>query len=124
MDEQEKKRLIERKEQELKKLKDELKELKESEGISNFVTEPILDWGNWNNNLRYRLRSSNLKPWESIRKLTTEIHRHNHIGENLTVKTLTREEKMLSARMADEVIRIYNRYIKELYQEECEGIDE
>lgn len=123
MDEQEKKKLIEYKECEIKKLRDELKELKESEGISTFVTEEVLDWGYYNN-LCYKSHASHIKPWESIRKLTTEIHRHNHIGENLTVKTLTREEKMLSAKMADEVIRIYNRYIKELYPEECEGIDE
>lgn len=59
--------------------------------------------------------SSSVEAWEHIRKGCIYLFRYRHYGENLTIKTLSRDEVKTVAQMADEMVLIWNKYIEAVY---------
>ena len=109
---EEQKKLIERKEAQIERLKAEIKTLR-GETIKSMTTNKMarLDWYG---NPHYDGKTS--EPWNRLLKLVLELHGPNHSGENLTTNILSEDEKRLSAKMADEVIPIWNRYFEKVME--------
>lgn len=111
-----KERLIKEKQDKIKQLNAEIRELKSPTSIKKLIVNRMLDVGWYDGKINYD--SKNNKGWEHLRKMCLELFRVRHKGENMTIETLTHAEAKLAASMADEIILIWNRYIQIVYGKE------
>ena len=112
---EEKEKKIKENKELIAKLSKEIKDLQESKGIAGHVTEGILTW-------RYDLDERVFKPgyatsvtrshedWTSIKTLCMRL-----FGNKVLIKDLTHEQVLLAAEMADEIIRVRNKYFKQVH---------
>ena len=106
---EEQEKLIEEKKAEIERLRKEIKQIRGSK-LKELVEAEMYYYVPFGNKFRKDKKFTGSKEWDHIRRICMEIHRPQHIGENLTVDTLTEEEKVISAAMAEEIIRIWNKY--------------
>lgn len=119
MDTNEKERLIKEKEDEIKRLKWELRELRTPRTLYNLTDHKIFS------EMQVRLDGSvtfkeNVLPytWEYIKELSYSIFLSPKEEKNMVkyrpgrkmMKDMTHDERELCARLCDEVIQIYNKY--------------
>ena len=110
--------IIEAKKMEIEALKREIKELRGPVGLAEMVHHKMLDFHREWPNIKFDPRGRHCPDntlWQHICRTCYEIHRLNHAVENLSFKGLTSKEKAFSAKMADEIIDIWNKYIVRLY---------
>lgn len=108
MTEQEKAKAIAEKEEQLIQLKQELKELKGPRSIMEFMKEKrILIIDSWRNDLKETRLTSAYGRWTNIRQLSVGIHGHAR-----ELKDMTPAQRQMSADMADEIVRINNKYMQ------------
>ena len=109
--------LIAEKEEQIKKLKDEIKELRTPSSLKSLLTNKMLGIDYHSGKLG-AFRHVRDDGWDCIRRTCLVIHKHNHKLENITMNSLERSEIEFSARMADEIVDIWNKYMCELYGKE------
>lgn len=120
-----KEELIEEKKMEIEKIKAEIKELRGPIGLAQMVHNKMIcfkyKWaGDHSECVRIGFderekiyRDSSL--WNHIYHICFEVHRKEHADGNITFKRLSNREKAFSAKMADEIIDIWNKYVVRLY---------
>ena len=116
MDEKERTQEIERRKKKIAELRAEIEELKVPYTIASLLNNRMLD-------VSYRKDGVHLKEpplvniygWEYIRKTCLAFFKPMHPGENMTIRTLNPEEIKIAARMADDMISVWNDYIMEVY---------
>lgn len=113
MNEEARLKAIEEREQRIKELKAELAELKCPKTLTSLM-----------NNLMYNVVGGQIRTnspfvnndgWEYTRKLCIMLHKRHHRGENMTLNVLSPEEIRISAKMADEIVEIWNKYVLKVY---------
>ena len=112
-------RLIAEKEEEIKRLTAELEELKNPKSLKELVDRDILWVRYWDedNSVAYAKNWSGHEAWKNIRQACLYLWKPNHKRDQMRVGTLTRDELTISARMAEEMIDIWNKYVAEIYGE-------
>ena len=113
-------RLIKEKEEQIRVLEEELKELKNPRTLKGLVDRDIYYVSPFKND-DFRIKKlknwSGWKEWEYIRLICTYLWKPMHKGESIKVGKLSKEELEISARMAEEVIDIWNKYIVNVYKD-------
>ena len=112
------KRLIMEKEQEIKKLKEEIEELRHPKNLKELVNREIVGVKYWDDNsTQYLINWAGHNGWESIKKACIYLWKPKHKKDQLKVRNLSLDELTISARMAEEMIDVWNKYICEIYGE-------
>lgn len=116
---EERQSLIKAKEEKIKELKKELADLKGATTFSVYTTETMLyaircTAGNSHIEIR---EAEYLMPqeWNGIKELGKGLFSAKHPGRRYCIKDMTEDEKKIAARMADEMIVIWNKYVKAVY---------
>ena len=112
----EQKMQIAEKEAEILRLKEEIKSIR-GESIRRLLDTEMY-YHSWHGEVRKGTKFANSNEWGFLLKLVKELHRHNHQGENLTTEVLSPEERTTSAKLAYDIIKIWNRYMEEIIGEE------
>ena len=113
-------RLIKEKEEQIRKLTEELQELKSPKDLKFLVDRDILGVRYWDEDKPVYVMENwgGYTQWESIRKACLYLWKPNHKKEKqLRIRDLTKDEITISARMAEEMIDIWNKYVNEIYGE-------
>lgn len=113
-------RLIKEKEEQIRKLTEELQELKSPKDLKFLVDRDILGVRYWDEDKPVYVMENwgGYTQWESIRKACLYLWKPNHKkAKQLRIRDLTKDEITISARMAEEMIDIWNKYVNEIYGE-------
>lgn len=112
------KRLIMEKEQEIKKLKEEIEELRHPKNLKELVNREIVGVKYWDDNsTQYVINWAGHYGWEGIKKACIYLWKPKHKKDQMKVRNLSLDELTISARMAEEMIDVWNKYICEIYGE-------
>lgn len=113
--------LLAEKKKQLEKLKKEIKELETPNSISIFCNNRVI-YPSREKDGSYTIKpyhSSGVGEWKEIKNLCMQLMRYKYcpkIHDRLYIKDLSEEEIKLLANMADEIINIWNRYVRKVYQ--------
>ena len=122
MTEEERRKLLKEKREQLEELKKEITKLN-VKSIAALTTEPMLGidgfFRNAGNAVWCEKKTDNpcKDGWKPIVQVCKELFRNRHIGENLTEKAMSKREIETAAKMADEIIKIWNKYFQNEYKE-------
>ena len=105
--ERDKNKLIEEKQAKIKELQKELRELKGGKSFMEYMEEDSMYDDSYSDRFTMKPLPRCYGRWDLVRKLCTVIH-----GQGVRVKDISTEQRMLSANMADEIVRIFNRYVE------------
>ena len=114
----ERKALLDKKRQQMKELRREIEELQAPRSISWLVQNQIREVG-----MKGEIRPvpfSNSEAWLKIRALALLLFKPKHQKEYIKVTTLTESEAKTAAKMAGEIVEIWNKYNEEIYEKEKE----
>lgn len=114
---EEKEALIKEKEEKIKELKKELADLKGATTFSVYTTETML-YAICRTAENFEIREAEYympQEWQGIKELGKGLFSAKHPGRRYCIKDMTEDEKKIAARMADEMIVIWNKYVKEVY---------
>lgn len=114
----ERKALLDKKRQQMKELRREIEELQAPRSISWMMENQIREV-NWKGEVR-PVPFSNSEAWLKIRALALQLFKPKHQKEYMKVTTLTGAEAKTAAKMAGEIIEIWNKYVEEIYEKEKE----
>ena len=106
--------LIKEKQEQIKQLKYEIATLREPISIASLTTKKIIKSNRFINKIEEceSLALSN-GIWDKIRGLCLEVFK-NKYSRNIKIRELTTDEIRIAARMADEIIEIWNKYVREV----------
>ena len=108
--------LIRQKKEEIEKLKQEIKELRDNNTIKGLTTVPIYGVGYYDHIPNDKCIHMRNDSWEMIRKLCVHLHKDKYRNlKHMKAESLTEDERRLSAKMADEIIEVWNKYLFEVY---------
>lgn len=114
----ERKALLDKKRQQMKELRREIEELQAPRSISWLMQNQIREVG-----MKGEIRPvpfSNSEAWLKIRALALLLFKPKHQKEYIKVTTLTESEAKTAAKMAGEIVEIWNKYNEEIYEKEKE----
>ena len=114
----ERKALLDKKRQQMKELRREIEELQAPRSISWLMQNQIREVG-----MKGEIRPvpfSNSEAWLKIRALALLLFKPKHQKEYMKVTTLTESEAKTAAKMAGEIVEIWNKYNEEIYEKEKE----
>ena len=114
----ERKALLDKKRQQMKELRREIEELQAPRSISWLMENQIREVGLKGN--VSTVPFSNSEAWLKIRALALQLFKPKHQKEYMKVTTLTGSEAKTAAKMAGEIVEIWNKYINEIYEKEKE----
>ena len=115
----EQERQIAEKKAEIERLKEEIKSIR-GESIRRLLDVEMY-YHSWHGEIRKGKKFANSNEWGFLLKLVKELHRHNHQGENLTTDVLSGEERTISAKLAKDIIKVWNKYMEEILAGSQEG---
>ena len=115
MNQQEREEKIKANKKAIAELQAEIKALKGPTSLGELITEPLYGWEynratQTNEPGRYRVLSYS-EEWSAIRRLCVTLFR-----DRGKVNQLSDEEKIFAAEMADEIIRVRNKYFKMFHE--------
>lgn len=115
--------LLEEKKKQLEKLKKEIKELEFPTSISTFCENRMI-YPSREKDGSYTIKTyhcSGAGEWNEIKNLCMQLMRYKYCpkkNDRLYVRDLSAGEVKLLASMGDEIIDIWNRYVRRVYQRE------
>ena len=109
---------IRERQEKINELRREIDELKQPYSLKKLMENQMLDV---NSRMEIMELSSCVEAWEYFRKGCIYLFKPKHYGESMTLKTLTRDEINVVAEMADEIVLIWNKYIRMVYGKEKQG---
>lgn len=115
--------LLEEKKKQLEKLKKEIKELESPTSISTFCNNRMI-YPSREKDGSYTIKTyhcSGAGEWNEIKNLCMQLMRYKYCpkkNDRLYVRDLSAGEVKLLASMGDEIIDIWNRYVRRVYQRE------
>lgn len=120
--------LIAEKKKQIEDLKREIAELEAPRSIAKLLRQRMLHVSKDHKRtkkVRHYHSLSGQSPWLHIKGLCMDLVREGHdlrIHERLYIRDLTQKEVIICAQMADEMIEIWNKYIRKLYIYEKEDV--
>ena len=111
---------IREKQEKINELRREIEELKQPHSLKKIMKHRMLDI---NSRLEIMDYSSHVDAWEHFRKGCLFLYKPKYYGQNMTIKILTKDEIDVVAEMADEIVLIWNKYIKMVYGKDDQNAD-
>ena len=115
MTQEEANRAIEEKKAEIQRLQKEIRCLRGARSLTEYMEEDAMFYRLSDNRVQVRNVAGCYDQWGDIRKTCVRIFKSHP-----TITDLTEDQKKICAKMADEIIRIYNAYFEKYNEMEEE----
>ena len=96
----------------INELRREIEEMRQPYSIKKLMKNEMLDI---NSRMEIMEHSSCVEAWDHLKRTCMYLFKPRHYGVSMKIKVLTKDEVKVVAQMADEMVEIWNKYIRQEY---------